>query len=40
MSLNHHILAKTTTDAVLEKFKNTEWVYADGHGKNFFRVAF
>lgn len=39
MSLNHHILAKTTTDAVLEKFKNTEWVYADGHGKNFFRVG-
>lgn len=39
MSLNHHILAKTTTDAVLEKFKNTEWNYANGHGKSFYRVG-
>ncbi len=39
MSLNHHILAKTTTDAVLMKFKTVEWDYADGRGKDFYRVG-
>lgn len=39
MSLNHHILAKTTTDAVLGKFKTNEWVYGDGNGKDFYRVG-
>ena len=39
MSLNHHILAKATTDAVLMKFKTDEWTYADGNGKDFYRVG-
>lgn len=39
MSLNHHILAKTTTDAVLQKFKTVEWNYANGNGKDFYRVG-
>ena len=39
MSLNHHILAKTTTDAILMKFKTDEWNYADGNGKDFYRVG-
>ncbi|MGN1165919.1 MAG: hypothetical protein ACI4S2_05820 [Lachnospiraceae bacterium] len=39
MSLNHHILAKTTTDAVLSKFKTSEWSYGDGNGKDFYRVG-
>ena len=39
MSLNHHILAKTTTDAILNKFKIDEWHYANGHGKDFYRVG-
>ena len=39
MSLNHHILAKMTTDAVLMKFKTVEWDYANGHGKDFYRVG-
>ena len=39
MSLNHHILAKTTTDAVLMKFKTVEWNYANGNGRDFYRVG-
>ena len=39
MSLNHHILAKTTTDAVLMKFKTNEWSYANGNGRDFYRVG-
>lgn len=39
MSLNHHILAKTATDAVLRKFKTAEWDYAGGYGKDFYRVG-
>lgn len=39
MSLNHHILAKTTTDAILGKFKTAEWFYGDGKGKDFYRVG-
>ena len=39
MLLNHHILAKTTTDAVLLKFKTDAWSYADGKGKDFYRVG-
>ena len=39
MSLNHHILAKATTDAVLMKFKTVEWNYANGNGKDFYRVG-
>lgn len=37
--MNHHILAKTTTDSVLRKFKSEEWTCHDGIGKNFFRVT-
>jgi hypothetical protein len=39
MSLNHHILAKTTTDEVLDRFKRTEWQCANGIGKDFYRVG-
>ena len=39
MSLNHHILAKATTDAVLMKFKTDEWHYAESNGKDFYRVG-
>lgn len=39
MSLNHHILAKTTTDSVLRKFKEAAWEYANGKGKDFYRVG-
>ena len=39
MSLNHHILAKATTDAVLMKFKSDEWSYANGNGRDFYRVG-
>lgn len=39
MSLNHHILAKATTDAVLAKFKCGEWSYGNGFGQDFYRVG-
>ncbi len=39
MSLNHHILAKATTDSVLLKFKSNEWNYAGGKGNDFYRVG-
>ncbi|MBR3786602.1 MAG: hypothetical protein IKJ77_09365 [Firmicutes bacterium] len=39
MSLNHHILTKTTTDAILSKFKTLEWSYGEGKGKDFYRVG-
>ena len=39
MLMNHHILAKTTTDSVLRKFKSEEWTCYNGIGKNFFRVT-
>ena len=39
MSLNHHILAKTTTDAILMKFKMLEWTYLGGGGKDFYRIG-
>lgn len=37
--MNHHILAKTTTDAILGKFKEEEWNCCNGIGKDFFRVT-
>ncbi len=37
--MNHHILAKTATDAVLRKFKAEEWSCQNGIGKGFFRVT-
>lgn len=39
MSLNHHVLAKTTTDAVLLKFKTAQWNYGNGNGSAFYRVG-
>lgn len=39
MQMNHHILAKTTTDSILSKFKSEEWVCCEGIGKDFFRVT-
>lgn len=39
MQLNHHILAKATTDAVLNKFKTEEWNCWKGLGRDFFRVT-
>lgn len=39
MEMNHHILAKTTTDAILSKFKSEEWNCCGGIGKDFFRVT-
>lgn len=38
MSLNHHILAKTTTDAVLARFKSAAWTCLDGIGTDFSRI--
>ena len=38
MSLNHHILAKTTTDAVLSRFKSALWTCLDGIGADFSRI--
>lgn len=39
MQMNHHIMAKTTTDAILSKFKSEEWNCCRGIGKDFFRVT-
>lgn len=39
MQLNHHLLAKATTDSILSKFKTEEWSCCDGIGKDFFRVT-
>ena len=39
MSLNHHILAKAATDAVLDKFKKAEWHFGNGLGQGFYRVG-
>lgn len=39
MALNHHVLAKTTTDAILHKFKTSEWYYNTNCGKDFYRVG-
>lgn len=39
MLMNHHILAKTATDAILRKFKSEEWTCVNSIGKNFLRVT-
>lgn len=39
MQMNHHILAKTTTDSILRKFKTEEWRCCNGLGRNFYRVT-
>ncbi len=39
-TMAHHILAKTTTDAVLRNFKTGTWTYgAASHGANFMRTG-
>ena len=39
MSLNHHLLAKTTTDAILANFKSSLWRSYDDAGEGFYRVG-
>ena len=39
MSLNHHLLAKLTTDSALAKFKSGEWMCYNDIGQNFYRVG-
>lgn len=39
MQMNHHILAKTTTDSILSKFKSEEWKCYNGIGRDFLRVT-
>lgn len=39
MSLNHHLLAKATTDSVLAKFKSGEWKCCNDIGIGFYRVG-
>lgn len=39
MQLNHHLLAKTTTDSILGKFKSEEWHCCNGIGRDFYRVT-
>ena len=39
MSANHHLLAKTTTDSVLAKFKSEAWKCVTDVGKDFYRVG-
>jgi len=39
MSINHHLLSKTSTDAVLANFKNGAWNTAGGLGANFYRIG-
>ena len=39
MQLNHHILAKKTTDSVLAKFKSGEWCICQDVGPDFFRTG-
>ena len=39
MSVNHHLLAKATTDSVLANFKSGKWKCINGVGKDFYRVG-
>ncbi len=39
MSVNHHLLAKTTTDSVLANFKSGSWKCANNVGQDFYRVG-
>lgn len=39
-TMAHHLLAKTTTDEILNNFKTGSWTYgASGHGTNFLRTG-
>lgn len=39
MALNHHVLAKATTDAILQNFKSATWQYDGNCGSDFYRVG-
>ena len=39
MALNHHVLAKATTDAILQNFKTAIWQYNGSWGADFYRVG-
>lgn len=39
MALNHHVLAKATTDAILQNFKSATWQYNGNCGVDFYRVG-
>ena len=39
MSINHHLLAKTTTDAILANFKSGAWQCCGNAGASFYRVG-
>lgn len=39
MALNHHVLAKATTDAILQNFKSAMWKYNGSWGSDFYRVG-
>lgn len=39
MSVNHHLLAKITTDQILFHFKSGNWTIKNTIGKNFYRVG-
>lgn len=39
MALNHHVLAKATTDAILQNFKSAAWQYNGNCGADFYRVG-
>lgn len=39
MALNHHVLAKTTTDTILQNFKSAIWQYNGNCGSDFYRVG-
>ena len=39
MSVNHHLLAKTTTDSVLANFKSGTWKCVNDVGIDFYRVG-
>jgi len=39
MSINHHLLAKTTTDSILAKFKSGDWKCYGNVGTDFYRTG-
>ena len=39
MSVNHHLLAKTTTDSILKKFKGGDWNCCGNIGTDFYRTS-
>ena len=39
MSINHHLLAKTTTDSILAKFKSGDWKCCGDMGVDFYRTG-